>query len=622
MARSSAAFTPPRKRRWPGDGGGSPPAASPRRSTQTGACPLCGVVFPMRMLPVHVDTVCAAEGDGGGRAFGKPRVRPPVAGPPRVAAAGSPGTAALAPPSLPSGGGGGGSLGPAVGSVVPTPASSRAATSVAATARPAGPRKTNLPPLALVVQRVTPAHFHLSWSADGADLCTTWTAAAPSAVAPLSRRASTARGTPAPRPYRDVFTLALSATTSLRLVLTADADVPVSAAPAAGDAAAVAAAGPGDAIGILPGLLARHGRSLGRLPVSLLKSALQKAIRRQLPRAAAVAALGLGARSSAAELLRRLTLIAVEDAAVWPAGYPPLVWLMMAAGRRAVLGARVVDWVLYAAAVIAAGEVRDEHGDGPGCAHGGVNAAGGVDGGVKAAGKADGGGDGGAPASAGPPDTTTPSRVAPSTADGAGLVGALQVRRVYGGSAGDVAMVAAAEATWRARFAAAAAAASAVAPAGGGDVTSPPALTAVATAYARAAASVSARDVSLQALAVPTSVAAPLLPPGSVLLEAVDSHCSSMAEELADTLPKGVVLRLAGFLGDDSAAAVQVVERALWRCRSGINGRRQWVGGDGRALANDRREPGGDPALMVYWEAEVRPTVDEWSRAFLAARGQ
>lgn len=615
MARPAATVTPPRKRRWAGDGG-SPPAASPRRGTQTGACPLCGVVFPTRMLPVHVNTVCAAEGGGGGRVFGRPRIRPPATGPPKVAAAGSPGMAALAPPLPPSEVGGGGPLRPAVGYVASTPVSSGAASAVAATARPAGPPKTNPPPLALVVQRVIPAHFHLSWSADGADLCTTWTAAAPSPAAPVSRRAGTARGAPVPRAYREVFTLSLSPTTSLRLVLTADADVPVSAAPAAGDAAAGAAAAAGDAVGVLPALLARHGRSLGRLPVSLLKSALQKAIRRQCPRAAAVAALGLGARSSAAELLRRLTLITVEDGAVWPAGYPPLVWLMMAAGRRAVLGARVVDWVLYAAAVIAAGEVRDEHGDGPGCADGGVNAAAGVDGGVKAAGREDGGRGGCAPASAGPPDSTTPSRVVPPTADAACLVGALQVRRVYGGSAGDVAMVVAAEAAWKARFTAAAAAS-----AGGGDATLPPALTAAATAYARAAASVSARDVSLQALAVPTSTAAPLLPPGSVLLEAIDSHCSSMAEELADTLPDGVVARLAGFLGDDPAAAVQVVERALWRCRSGINGRRQWVGGDGTALASDRRKPGGDPALMAYWEAEVRPAVDEWSRAFLAARG-
>lgn len=635
MARPAAASTPTRKRRWAG--AGSPPAASPRRGTTTGACPLCGVVFPTRMLPVHVNTVCAAE-EGGGRALGGPRVRPPVTAP-RATAAGSHVSFPQAPPLCE--GGVGGTLGPAAGSEATTPADSGTAP---AAARPDGPTKPASAPLRLVVQRVTSAHFHLSWSTDGADLCATWTSAAPLAAPP--RRPGTA-GAASPRPFRDVFTLALSPTTSLRLVLTADADVPVSPAPATGNAAAAAAAA--DAAGVLPGLLARHGRTLGRLPASLLKSALQKAIRRQRPRAAAVAALGLGARSSASDLLRRLTLIAVEDVAVWPAGYPPLVWLMMAAGRRAVLGGRVVDWVLYAAAVIAAGEVRDDHGDGPDCADGGVKAAGGADvvakatgatdkgtqaagtadasvemrtqGHTKSVGEADGHGGKGASAAPGLLGTTTRSRVVPPTANAACLVGALQVRRVYGGSAGDVAMVAAAEAAWAARFAAATAA--------GGCATGPPALAAAAAAYARAAASVTARDVSLQALAVPTAAAAPLLPPGSVLLEAVDSHCSAMAEELADTLPDGVVRRLAEFIGEDPAAGARVVERALWRCRSGLNGRRQWVGGPpwggggpaGAAVADDPREPGGDPALMAYWEAAVRPAVDEWSRSFLATRG-
>lgn len=47
-----------------------------------------------------------------------------------------------------------------------------------------------------------------------------------------------------------------------------------------------------------------------------------------------------------------------------------------------------------------------------------------------------------------------------------------------------------------------------------------------------------------------------------------------------------------------------------------------WGGGPAEGGgAPGRDEPGGDPALMAYWEAEVRPAVDDWSRAFLAARG-
>ena len=109
------------------------------------------------------------------------------------------------------------------------------------------------------------------------------------------------------------------------------------------------------------------GGERANLSPSVLKSAVQKAVRRGACGPARRCALAL-LHAQPAECLRRLAVIAVEDATAHPAT-PLLVWFMAAQSKGYLLGAAARDAVARVAAELAACDVKDALGDpdpGPG----------------------------------------------------------------------------------------------------------------------------------------------------------------------------------------------------------------------------------------------------------------
>ena len=103
------------------------------------------------------------------------------------------------------------------------------------------------------------------------------------------------------------------------------------------------------------------GGERANLSPGVLKSAVQKAVRRGACGPARRCALAL-LHAQPAECLRRLAVIAVEDATVHPAT-PLLVWFMAAQSKGYLLGAAARDAVARVAAELAACDVKDALGD-------------------------------------------------------------------------------------------------------------------------------------------------------------------------------------------------------------------------------------------------------------------
>eukprot|EP00742_Colponemidia_sp_Colp-10_P014940 GILJ01017019.1.p1 GENE.GILJ01017019.1~~GILJ01017019.1.p1 ORF type:complete len:432 (+),score=71.11 GILJ01017019.1:180-1298(+) len=94
-----------------------------------------------------------------------------------------------------------------------------------------------------------------------------------------------------------------------------------------------------------------------RLSPSMLKSALQKNVRMCRPVAAVRTAIQL-LRVSVDDLLRRLTIIVLEDSILHPA-LPLLTWMMMASARGFILSTPFVELILRIVHDVAAVRVRD-----------------------------------------------------------------------------------------------------------------------------------------------------------------------------------------------------------------------------------------------------------------------
>ncbi|PNH10384.1 hypothetical protein TSOC_002885 [Tetrabaena socialis] len=159
---------------------------------------------------------------------------------------------------------------------------------------------------------------------------------------------------------------------------------------------------------------------------SALKSALQKAVRLGRGGCAARAALHL-AKEDPAQLLRRLSIICVEDSILHP-GLPLVVWLMAAQGKGYIMGAAHVSALLCLTYQLATVGVRDglpEPWDG-------------------------GGGEAEVGASGGGPQADDPARDLPAAE--AGLIRCLLLRASYGGMACDVRLLRGFAAYWSARF--------------------------------------------------------------------------------------------------------------------------------------------------------------------------
>lgn len=80
---------------------------------------------------------------------------------------------------------------------------------------------------------------------------------------------------------------------------------------------------------------------LSKLSIPVLKSMIQKAIRRQRPHQATMLAMELSDKSWS-DLLRRIPIIMLEDAALHP-DLPLLVWLMVADSKNYIVNSTIAD---------------------------------------------------------------------------------------------------------------------------------------------------------------------------------------------------------------------------------------------------------------------------------------
>lgn len=255
-----------------------------------------------------------------------------------------------------------------------------------------------------------------------------------------------------------------------------------------------------------------------KMSPSLLKSALQKCVRRGRPGPAVRVAVTLMLKTSLFELLRRLTVIFLEDAILYPQ-FDVLVWLLAATGKGYTPSRDDVIFVLRA--VYSAANVR-----------------------VKDMG------------------ATCDAHTASQSADNeraVRLVESLRVRVCYGGMGGDVAMFRDGAFRWGERF----------------DRDAEQWLLALDAAYAAA-------DAGFDGAAAVGAVGErQILRVGDVAFAAVDFHCSTISDEIAREILGGVapgVLERFGVGGFDGVKGG--VEKLMWLFRSSVNSKRIWGGLD------------------------------------------
>ena len=339
------------------------------------------------------------------------------------------------------------------------------------------------------------------------------------------------------------------------------------------------------------------GGARANLSPSVLKSAVQKAVRRGACGPARRCALAL-LHAQPAECLRRLAVIAVEDATAHPRT-PLLVWFMAAQSKGYLLGAAARDAVARVAAELAACDVKDALGDpdpGPGPGDAGSDAD--------------------------PLRNLGAARAGLSDEHGA-LVCALLMRARFGGMRGDVEMLRAAAGRWRRRLLAEP-----------WDWTK-----GLHVTFARAAERAErARAAERSAgLADEGTERIASLSRRDVPLAAVDFHVSPVLERLLEldavrAAAARAVRAAPALAGDDGGLPLaNALRSAMWAHGSSVTTKRTLAS---RADLTARRGPddldaGSEPvletpearALATLWE-EVSGAASGFQRRFIASRVQ
>ena len=334
------------------------------------------------------------------------------------------------------------------------------------------------------------------------------------------------------------------------------------------------------------------GGERANLSPGVLKSAVQKAVRRGACGPARRCALAL-LHAQPAECLRRLAVIAVEDATAHPAT-PLLVWFMAAQSKGYRLGAAARDAVARVAAELAACDVKDALGDPEPL-----------------------------PGDAGSGDQSDPlrnlgaARAGLSDEHGA-LVCALLMRARFGGMRCDVELLRAAAGRWRRRLLAEP-----------WDWTK-----GLHVTFARAAEKAEeARAAEESAGDVDGKTIFNSLTRRDVPLAAVDFHVSPVLERLLELdavrAAAARAVRAAPSLAGDDGSLANALRSAMWANASAVTTKKTLVS---RADLTSRRGPDDfgekrvletpeDFALATLWE-EVSGAASSFQRRFIASRVQ
>ena len=336
------------------------------------------------------------------------------------------------------------------------------------------------------------------------------------------------------------------------------------------------------------------GGERANLSPGVLKSAVQKAVRRGACGPARRCALAL-LHAQPAECLRRLAVIAVEDATAHPAT-PLLVWFMAAQSKGYRLGAAARDAVARVAAELAACDVKDALGDPDPL-----------------------------PGDAGSGDQSDPlrnlgaARAGLSDEHGA-LVCALLMRARFGGMRCDVELLRAAAGRWRRRLLAEP-----------WDWTK-----GLHVTFARAAEKAEeARAAEESAGDVDGKTIFNSLTRRDVPLAAVDFHVSPVLERLLELdavrAAAARAVRAAPSLAGDDGSLANALRSAMWANASAVTTKRTLVS---RADLTSRRGPDDFSfdekrvletpearALATLWE-EVSGAASSFQRRFIASRVQ
>ncbi len=349
----------------------------------------------------------------------------------------------------------------------------------------------------------------------------------------------------------------------------------------------------------------RPDRETPRLAPSLVKSALQKCVRRgRVGGAHRTAALLLA--EAPADALRRLLVIAVEDAAAHPDS-PLVAWLMCADSKGFKLPRAVVDAVAGFAAELAACAIKDRADPQP------------------------------------KTPTTPPEGRSSESAAGAlaarnvhaqcaglgarasAIVAALAIRARFGGMAGDVEMLRSFAATWRSRFLGEDGAGSDGA--GSADCWLARLDLVYAEARRKAREALGAEGVS--SATGPGVVSRRDVPPA-----AVDFHVSPVVEELArNERVVAAAAEAAKRAGDELGTRDpgEMLTTAMWRFASSATNKVPWTpeggatgpagseGSEGSGGGDGARTRRADAALEMFW-GEVEDVVESFQRRFIARR--
>jgi hypothetical protein len=328
----------------------------------------------------------------------------------------------------------------------------------------------------------------------------------------------------------------------------------------------------------------RWVRRHSRLSVPVLKSILQKAVRRRKPLPAVKVAMEL-IDKSLGELLRRLPIIAIEDSTLHPA-LPLLVWLMMAHSKDYVLNPQLCRQVLQIVFEIAGCPYKD-------------------------------------PLPYSTEGDTVHSRISLSSLDSGDdvLIWALLARAEYGGMKGDVLMLQQYANAWRQRM---------------GEVSSTAPTTLVQQLHLpkphvpvtwQNVPHIVHESAHKQALERIGLLGIEMLEISDLTLEGVDFHCSNILDELAndchlvnvchdllllsssgEKMPAGMV--------DFRSWLVGFWKSCMWMYSAGVNRRRNLV----TLVQPDNQGDKAVPSGSAMWNELLAPRVQEFQQNYLQQR--
>eukprot|EP00177_Eucheuma_denticulatum_P001048 GFKZ01001910.1.p1 GENE.GFKZ01001910.1~~GFKZ01001910.1.p1 ORF type:complete len:459 (+),score=37.89 GFKZ01001910.1:169-1545(+) len=298
------------------------------------------------------------------------------------------------------------------------------------------------------------------------------------------------------------------------------------------------------------------GSPSSRLPPSLLLSALQKSIRRRHPYPAIrIAATIVRKQNSLFELLRRLTIIAIEDAVLHP-NYPTLVWLFAASSKGYRPGRPELALVLQTVYQIAAVSVRDVaiwHESEP------------------------------------DPHFETSA---------AALVQALCIRACYGGMKGDTAMLHRSARVWSRRM----------------RQDAPGWERALGEVYRHAGKGWQGEDM----IAPLFSEGNQVLRLGDIPVAAFDMHCCSVGDEVTKEVIR-LGGELVDRFGGGEEELRKGIEGLIWRFRSSVSRKRAFKElheVHSTSGVGDLRKDGDGGLDEVLWKSELEGLVNEWCRRY------